>query len=541
MQSNLRRNGNLFHAINTASAAPLAKAIKPVIESLEDRRLLASISYVDGGIVVEPEDRVNTSGLEVTVDRVSANDVRVDAIENGELVRRYFNLNFINGFTFGGTEQTDTLTIDESITLPTFSNQYENVLGGGGVDTVTGSIFGATINGRGGNDIITASADSTVVASLGNDTVTFAQNSFGNTSTAVFDLSIIGDNDLRLEVLAVDIENNRVTYSTVNGTATGTVEYSRYFGASFFLVLGEGDDRVDFVGSNDAVMLPVNINGGGGNDTLTGGTASDLLNGGEGDDVLDGGDLIPQLQDSDTLDGGAGFDRGVNGEVLISIEDDGTTSDLARLEGRTLVVTGTNAAENIGFNTVGDVVTVFVGGESFEFNAADFDGVTVDGGANNDLINLTGLTTAPATVQGGAGEDRIVADDDTILPSEGGDRLSVTGNTTIDLTAFDSDVTVRFESGGQLGSSGVRIFSADFTRLLIDSGSVGIIRLGGGNDIVDLDGQVVPVTIYGGDGNDTIFGGRADDALYGEGGDDSLIGGDGEDLLDGGAGFDSGR
>jgi len=116
MQSNLRRNGNLFHAINTASAAPLAKAIKQVIESLEDRRLLASISYVDGGIVVEPEDRVNTSGLEVTVDRVSANDVRVDAIENGEHVRRYFNLNFISGFTFGGTEQTDTLTIDESIT-----------------------------------------------------------------------------------------------------------------------------------------------------------------------------------------------------------------------------------------------------------------------------------------------------------------------------------------------------------------------------------------------------------------------------------------
>jgi hypothetical protein len=62
--------------------------------------------------------------------------------------------------------------------------------------------------------------------------------------------------------------------------------------------------------------------------------------------------------------------------------------------------------------------------------------------------------------------------------------------------------------------------------------------LGDGNDWLDACNVRMPVTAFGGNGNDTLIGGLADDALFGEAGADRLIGNRGRDYLNGGAGMD---
>jgi Ca2+-binding RTX toxin-like protein len=76
------------------------------------------------------------------------------------------------------------------------------------------------------------------------------------------------------------------------------------------------------------------------------------------------------------------------------------------------------------------------------------------------------------------------------------------------------------------------------------------LRLGGGNDLVDLRDLpvAIPSKIYGffgadrligGSGKDEIFGGMGDDVITGAAGDDYLEGGEGKDTLDGAEGNDA--
>src|SRR4029078_10298444 len=58
---------------------------------------------------------------------------------------------------------------------------------------------------------------------------------------------------------------------------------------------------------NDVLTGFENVNGGGGNDTLTGDTNNNALNGNNGNDVLDGGD------GNDALNGGPGDDTLIGG------------------------------------------------------------------------------------------------------------------------------------------------------------------------------------------------------------------------------------
>src|SRR5207247_8000755 len=105
--------------------------------------------------------------------------------------------------------------------------------------------------------------------------------------------------------------------------------------------------------------------------------------------------------------------------------------------------------------------------------------IIVDGGAGNDTIDLSGVSSSiDVTVHGGAGNDHIIGGDgnDTIFGDTGDDTLE----------------------GGK------------------------------GND-----------TISGGDGDDVIMGGMGDDTLMGDAGVDTITGGDGKNTLSGGAGDDS--
>ena len=79
------------------------------------------------------------------------------------------------------------------------------------------------------------------------------------------------------------------------------------------IAAGDGNDLVDV----KKVALPVEIDGGVGNDTIYGGSAGDVLIGGDGNDRLYGGD------GNDSLIGGAGVDvlQGQNGDDWIDGHD----------------------------------------------------------------------------------------------------------------------------------------------------------------------------------------------------------------------------
>ena len=85
---------------------------------------------------------------------------------------------------------------------------------------------------------------------------------------------------------------------------------------------GDGDDILNGWNGNDLVI------GGDGNDELNGWNGNDTLNADAGDDIVSGGngkDYLTGDAGNDTLDGGNSFDRCLDGETLISCEDDGST------------------------------------------------------------------------------------------------------------------------------------------------------------------------------------------------------------------------
>jgi Ca2+-binding RTX toxin-like protein len=107
--------------------------------------------------------------------------------------------------------------------------------------------------------------------------------------------------------------------------------------------------------------------------------------------------------------------------------------------------------------------------------------------------------------------------------------LSVQGtvnNNSISLTMNGSNVEVVVD-GNLIGS---------FQQSTIESTRV---RGGGGNDVVNLDAQLLVSVLVGGAGDDTLTGGSGSDLLLGGTGNDTLDGNNGSDELNGGAGDDT--
>jgi Ca2+-binding RTX toxin-like protein len=61
----------------------------------------------------------------------------------------------------------------------------------------------------------------------------------------------------------------------------------------------------------------------------------------------------------------------------------------------------------------------------------------------------------------------------------------------------------------------------------------------GGDDLIDARYQVYPTIFWGGDGNDEYWGGEQDTTVYGEAGNDTVAGGNGTERFEGGDGDDS--
>ena len=195
---------------------------------------------------------------------------------------------------------------------------------------------------------------------------------------------------------------------------------------------GEADDVI--VGMQTADVT--DLDGSGGNDTITAGSGNDSIRGGEGGDRIaagDGNDSIFPSSGSDTVDAGAGDDeiRQFFGETEADVYNGGSGTDRANYQSAPAPVLVTlDGSANDGIagendNVNPDIEDVLGGNfaDTLTGNASDNQ---LDGGLGNDVLNggdgsdgLVGgrgndtLTGGPGTdaLDAGDGVDRLLARD----------------------------------------------------------------------------------------------------------------------------------
>jgi len=428
-----------------------------------------------------------------------------------------------------------------SIEFVTFRGSAVNdvVRGGGSLDSLTGLSGDDTLDGWIGNDLISGGlGNDTIIGGDGLDTVTYANSTAGVTV------------DLRIEGVA----------QNTGGEGVDTLFGIEYLTGSTFGDTLRGNDEFNLI-LDTAATGPAgqtdSIFGYGGNDTIhvTRATAA--------------------LATNINMDGGDG-------------------DDFIELRGGTLsVALATNAAGLSVAGTGGPAVTYLVAGTTS--TNRNLDVVTVDGGAGNDRIILTGV--ASATINAGSGADLVSI---SMLGASSVNNYQITLGTGADIVQLGVGVdaaastaaaaTVRsnrvtdFEVGNagdkfeltnflNLGLTGYtansNAFANGFLRLT-QSGSdllVQVDRDGGGTGFgyvtifaisngytggftaFNFDGFIgnltltgigaLDETITGATGNDVLSGGDGNDVLIGLAGNDTLDGGNGNDNLSGGADTDT--
>ena len=309
-----------------------------------------------------------------------------------------------------------------------------------------------------------------------------------------------------------------------------------------------GNDTINATGLN----VPVELDGGPGNNNLTGGNMDDVLvtdhrgvTGGH--DVLAGGfgrdryrikpgsdvEVIEQeptgFRTIDTIDFGAAetgiqFNLGFQGFQDVDLN---CTSPCNRvsLQGTFEELVGSSFGDSLTSNVAGSMLFGGDGGDTVNVNAPD---VTVFGGAGDDTTDVMGGTV---TVFGGEGADdtEVIGGVVTVFGGEGDDVTTIMPGSNVTVFGGDGD-----DDTAVTGI--VTIFGGDGDDSVITQGGAVTVFGGAGDDAINVEtGQV---TVFGGDGIDdtnvmggavTVFGGDGDDTTDVSGGIVTVFGGAGDD------------
>ena len=346
-----------------------------------------------------------------------------------------------------------------------------------------------------------------------------------------------------------------------------------------------------------AANLPLTINAGGGDDTITGptvatgalgiigGDGDDILTGGLGADTIQGGnddDRITGFRGADTMQGEAGNDTLVwnNGDGS-DVMDGGAGADEIEVNGaptagdqfriKAGVPTGSVRFDRINLGpfgldiTTSERMTVNGLGGNDDIQADDTVGtrilLTANGGTGTDTIvgtpgaDLINGGDDNDVLAGASGDDRIVGDRgaDTMSGDEGDDTLVWNNGDGSD--AMDGNAGVdRVEVNGSTTAGDVFTIAPNGARAKFDRTNLGpfsldigtaealdVNGLGGDDDFTALAGisSLLAIDAEGGAGNDFLDGAEGDDTLLGGSGNDAINPGGGSDLADGGEGNDT--
>ena len=334
------------------------------------------------------------------------------------------------------------------------------------------------------------------------------------TSEIEFVVGLEGDEGDRLSVIGTagpDVVRVGIVGVDLTGDDDADVDGDGF--ARVGVHAADGDDvvvaRGPVVGGPPAV--PLLLDGGPGDDTMTGGPLNDQLLGGEGDDALDG------RAGDDDLQGDDGRDR-------VDFED-------APAGVRVDLPLGT--AVGWGRDLVGDIEEVR-GSPGNDHLLGDGERNVLVGRAGNDRL---GGDAGEDVLDGGTGKD-------FVRPGPGDDRVvGAGGSDTCSLRSAERSVWINLEAGVVAGQGVDQIAGVEnavgsrFPDVLRGTNEANrrLVGAGGDDRVLGLGGAD---RLRGGQGDDDLWGGPGDDHLAGTGDDDRLRGGRDDDLLSGGSGTD---
>jgi len=312
-----------------------------------------------------------------------------------------------------------------------------------------------------------------------------------------------------------------------NGRHYVTLE-SQGLSKSFEFVVGNGPGQVgDLLFRGDAgddrfvnkSGVPITIEGGDGNDSLSGGWANDRIHAGPGNDTVHGGsgnDLITGGEGDDLLEGDSGFDTmfGDGGHDRMS---GGSEDDVMYGGDGADWITGQAGDDRVWAGNGNDVVYGDVGNDAlYGENGID----SLFGQAGNDHL------------AGGSGNDSLYGgNDNDRMFGEYGDDIAEGGNGNDFMKGGEGNDRLEGQAGYDT------MFGEDGNDWMYGGSEDDVMYGGNGADWIT--GQAGDDRVWAGNGNDIVYGDVGNDALYGENGVDSLFGQAGNDHLAGGAGNDS--
>ncbi|MCB2110302.1 Hint domain-containing protein [Albidovulum sp.] len=412
----------------------------------------ATITYVNGTTAtVTAVIAQDTAGHLFLAPEFTANP---DTIAYEASAIRSITLNSVNGNTFTGMTADRIVTgFDDGIVEGTSGNDLINGSyiepAANGSDRVDNN--DAVLPGTSGNDdyIRAGAGNDTVLAGAGNDTIdggTGADSMNGGAGDDTFLLSGTFGNDTIIGGEAGETQGDLVdsTAITANETLTFTANEAGTLAsgsstATFSQIerfaLGSGNDTVNA----SATTAGVNVDAGGGNDSMLGGSGNDTLAGGAGNDTIDGG------AGADVLTGGAGDDRFVlaNGFGNDTI----TGGETGETQGDTLDASGVTTSGTLTYSGA-EAGTLTTSGSTASFSQIE----AVKLGSGNDTVNATAAGSG-VNVDTGAGNDLILGSsgNDTIAGGSGMDTITGgAGNDVINLGAGDgvADTLIMTDGSG---------------------------------------------------------------------------------------------
>jgi CSLREA domain-containing protein len=370
---------------------------------------------------------------------------------------------------------------------------FENVIGSGGNDTITGDSNDNVLEGALGNDTITGGG--------GTDSVGFTTATGAIIANLALQTGVGQGNDT-----LVDIDN--VVGSPFNDVITGN--------ASDNIIDGRGGtDFVTYAPAPNGVQVDMttgvatghgtdtlinmeDVLGSGFGDTLLGNDDRNTIDGGDGDDTIDG------RLDKDALEGGLGTDR-----VSFASNTESVEVDILNNE-----INGQGDDAVSGFENVtgsgGDDLIKGNGGNN-----------AIDGGPGTDNVSYAD-SGEPVTVDLGAGTasgqgDDTLANVENARGSSNADSLAGTPTDNV-LDGGPGKDTADYSAGGAITAS-----------LIANTVT------GAGNDqipaIESVIGSAAADTITGDGGANVLTGGAGGDTLVAGGGPDDVLAGPGADIL----------